>query len=369
MIPMVAFTPESGERPMASTTWPGRSVSVEPKVAAGAPFSASFSTARSVPESRPASVAEVVRPSGSVIPISSRRRMACSAVTMTPGRQMTPLEAKRGRAFTATTVRPAFSTAPANSLDKATNSFSMLPACRMPRARRTGKSGRGGLEEWLAAPGMAAATLVFVEEYLSTSYDPDCDYVDGELEGRNVGEKRPQQSTGKHLHLFANGLSHPVHLNRTAFARVGYTLPCTRRLCLDWRARRGSAHPAALLVHRNPLAGGRRRTNPAKSRRSPQNGRPVHLGHRTASARRLSIRLRAPMWLKTGSFAPATPTSPCRSPKSGKNYGRPAEGRHELPAATSEHKGHLSFITGQSPYLLLVRAFQGAASIGSQPPN
>jgi hypothetical protein len=112
---------------------------------------------------------------------------------------------------------------------------------------------------------MAAATLVSVEEYLSTSYDPDCDYVDGELEDRNVGGKRPQQSTGKHLHLFANGLSHPVHLNRTAFARVGYTLPCTRRLRHDWRARRGSSHPAALLVHRNPLAGGRRRTNPAKS--------------------------------------------------------------------------------------------------------
>jgi Uma2 family endonuclease len=27
-----------------------------------------------------------------------------------------------------------------------------------------------------------------VEEYLSTSYRPDCDYVDGELEGRNAGE-------------------------------------------------------------------------------------------------------------------------------------------------------------------------------------
>jgi hypothetical protein len=42
MMPMVALTPESGDRPMASTTWPGFSVSVEPKVAAGAPFSASF---------------------------------------------------------------------------------------------------------------------------------------------------------------------------------------------------------------------------------------------------------------------------------------------------------------------------------------
>jgi Uma2 family endonuclease len=30
--------------------------------------------------------------------------------------------------------------------------------------------------------------LVSVEEYLTTSYDPDCDYVDGELVERNVGE-------------------------------------------------------------------------------------------------------------------------------------------------------------------------------------
>jgi Uma2 family endonuclease len=36
---------------------------------------------------------------------------------------------------------------------------------------------------------MGVATLVPVDEYLSTSYDPDCDYVDGELEDRNVGEK------------------------------------------------------------------------------------------------------------------------------------------------------------------------------------
>ena len=36
---------------------------------------------------------------------------------------------------------------------------------------------------------MGASTLVPVEEYLSTSYDPDCDYVDGELEDRNVGKK------------------------------------------------------------------------------------------------------------------------------------------------------------------------------------
>jgi Uma2 family endonuclease len=35
---------------------------------------------------------------------------------------------------------------------------------------------------------MKATTLVSVEEYLHTSYRPDCDYVDGEVLERNVGE-------------------------------------------------------------------------------------------------------------------------------------------------------------------------------------
>lgn len=34
---------------------------------------------------------------------------------------------------------------------------------------------------------MALATRVPVEEYLHTNYDPDCEYVDGELLERNVG--------------------------------------------------------------------------------------------------------------------------------------------------------------------------------------
>jgi hypothetical protein len=34
-----------------------------------------------------------------------------------------------------------------------------------------------------------ARTLVSIDEYLHTIYEPDCDYVDGELEDRNVGEK------------------------------------------------------------------------------------------------------------------------------------------------------------------------------------
>jgi len=35
---------------------------------------------------------------------------------------------------------------------------------------------------------MPAGTLISVNEYLSSSYDPDCDYVDGEVLERNLGE-------------------------------------------------------------------------------------------------------------------------------------------------------------------------------------
>ncbi len=35
----------------------------------------------------------------------------------------------------------------------------------------------------------SAQTLISVEEYLKTSYSPDCDYVDGVVEERNLGER------------------------------------------------------------------------------------------------------------------------------------------------------------------------------------
>jgi Uma2 family endonuclease len=35
---------------------------------------------------------------------------------------------------------------------------------------------------------MATSALISVSEYLSTSYRPDCDYVDGEIQERNLGE-------------------------------------------------------------------------------------------------------------------------------------------------------------------------------------
>jgi len=35
---------------------------------------------------------------------------------------------------------------------------------------------------------MPTGTLISVEQYLATSYRPDCDYVDGSIEERNLGE-------------------------------------------------------------------------------------------------------------------------------------------------------------------------------------
>jgi Uma2 family endonuclease len=41
---------------------------------------------------------------------------------------------------------------------------------------------------------MATATRVSLEEYLNTDYEPDCDYVDGVLEERNVGKSRHSET-------------------------------------------------------------------------------------------------------------------------------------------------------------------------------
>ena len=38
-------------------------------------------------------------------------------------------------------------------------------------------------------PSMATATSIPLNEYLQKTYEPDCDYIDGELKERNVGEQ------------------------------------------------------------------------------------------------------------------------------------------------------------------------------------
>ncbi len=51
---------------------------------------------------------------------------------------------------------------------------------------------------------MPSRTLVSVEEYLHTSYDPDCDYVDGAIEERYVGETDHSDCQGRIYAYFLN---------------------------------------------------------------------------------------------------------------------------------------------------------------------
>jgi len=46
--------------------------------------------------------------------------------------------------------------------------------------------------------------LVPVEEYLRTTYDPDCDYVDGEVLERNLGERDHSKLQKKLILFFGN---------------------------------------------------------------------------------------------------------------------------------------------------------------------
>jgi len=48
---------------------------------------------------------------------------------------------------------------------------------------------------------MSSATLVSVQEYLATSFRPDRDYVDGEIQERNLGE-RPHSRTQGRIYAF-----------------------------------------------------------------------------------------------------------------------------------------------------------------------
>jgi Uma2 family endonuclease len=52
---------------------------------------------------------------------------------------------------------------------------------------------------------MSSSTLISVQEYVATSYRPDCDYVDGEVRERNLGEL-------EHAHL--QGVTYAWFLTR-----------------------------------------------------------------------------------------------------------------------------------------------------------
>jgi Uma2 family endonuclease len=55
---------------------------------------------------------------------------------------------------------------------------------------------------------MATEVLVSAEEYLRTSYHPDCDYLDGEVVERNLGEKKHSRTQREVLFFLAGRYPH-----------------------------------------------------------------------------------------------------------------------------------------------------------------
>jgi len=49
---------------------------------------------------------------------------------------------------------------------------------------------------------MSVATLISLEEYLHTSYHPDCDFIDGEVLERNVGKREHSYAQGRTIGWF-----------------------------------------------------------------------------------------------------------------------------------------------------------------------
>src|SRR5437588_7173666 len=58
---------------------------------------------------------------------------------------------------------------------------------------------------------MDPAILVSLEEYLHTDYSPDCDYVDGVLEDRNVGQRK-HALTQRRILFFLAALEAKLHI-------------------------------------------------------------------------------------------------------------------------------------------------------------
>jgi Uma2 family endonuclease len=73
---------------------------------------------------------------------------------------------------------------------------------------------------------MAVQAKVSVEEYLSTSYEPDVDYVDGELVDRNVGEKSHSELTLRLVLYFRNVLHcYAIFETRLQISASNYRVP------------------------------------------------------------------------------------------------------------------------------------------------
>ncbi len=75
---------------------------------------------------------------------------------------------------------------------------------------------------------MATMVHVPLEEYLNTNYEPDCDYVDGAIEERNVGRRKHSET---HVVVSAwLSAREPQHRHRVLIAQRVQVLPSRVRI-------------------------------------------------------------------------------------------------------------------------------------------
>ena len=91
---------------------------------------------------------------------------------------------------------------------------------------------------------------VSVNDYLHTSYSPDCDYIDGELQERNLGELDHAEVQGALIQWFRD---HGIEWNIRTLPEIRMRITPTRfriaDVCLISRS-----EPAEQALHRPPIA-------------------------------------------------------------------------------------------------------------------
>jgi Uma2 family endonuclease len=96
---------------------------------------------------------------------------------------------------------------------------------------------------------MATSVLIPVSEYLGSVYEPDCDYVDGELQERNVGEQDHSDLQTRLAKLLGTDLNEAyVWVNTELRVQVKPTRFRVPDVCV----RRADA-PSEQIVHTPPL--------------------------------------------------------------------------------------------------------------------
>jgi hypothetical protein len=104
---------------------------------------------------------------------------------------------------------------------------------------------------------MATHTIIPVSEYLTTEYSPDCDYVDGEVQERNLGEQDHSDLQTQFAYLLRTGDS-ANHLRINTELRVQVSRdPVQGPGCMcspAQRAKRADHPHSAVDLHRGAVA-------------------------------------------------------------------------------------------------------------------